>query len=92
MRQVIIENPVLNSPYEGPGRHFRFADDGIMDEIAEGRRVSSYFIPVAKPRKKGKQLVLDTEWTGERLQENRFINRVCERVAGRGFGGEREVH
>jgi len=81
MRQVVIENPVLNSPYEEPKRHFRFDEEGITNEVVEERRVSSYFIPVAKPRKKGKQLVLDTEWTEERIQENRFINQMRERVA-----------
>lgn len=81
MRQVVIENPVLNCPYEEPKRHFRFDDEGITNEAIEARRVSSYFIPVAKPRKRGRQFVLDTEWTEERLQENRFINQVRERVA-----------
>jgi len=81
MRQVIIENPVLNSPYEEPTRHFRFDQDGITDEILEARRVSAYFVPIAQPRKKGKQRVFDTEWTQERLEENKFINRVRVRVA-----------
>ena len=31
MRQVVIENPVLNSPFAEPTRHFRFSDDGITD-------------------------------------------------------------
>ncbi len=81
MRQVVIENPVLNSPFEEPERHFRFDDEGITDETVEVRRVSSYFVPIAQPRKRGRQLILDTEWTEERLQENRFINQVRERVA-----------
>ncbi len=81
MRQVVIENPVLNSPYDEPGRHFRFDEEGITDEIVEARRVSSYFVPIAQPRKRGRQLVLDTEWTEERIEENKFINRVRERVA-----------
>lgn len=25
---TVIENPILNSPYEMPGRHFRFDDQG----------------------------------------------------------------
>jgi hypothetical protein len=33
--QVVIENPILNSPYEEPRRHFRFTEDGITDEIVE---------------------------------------------------------
>lgn len=80
-QQVVIENPVLNSPFDEPQRHFRFSDDGITDEIVEKRRVSSYFIPIAKPRKRGGQLAFDTEWTQDRVEENIFINRVRERVA-----------
>ncbi len=81
MRQVVIENPVLNSPFEEPQRHFRFDDEGITNEIVEARRASSYFVPIARPRKKGRQLVLDTEWTEERIEENKFINQVRDRVA-----------
>ncbi|MDO8588668.1 MAG: DEAD/DEAH box helicase family protein [Armatimonadota bacterium] len=80
-KQVVIENPVINSPFEEPRRHYRFSEDGITDEIVESRRVSSYFIPVAQPKKKGKQLVLDTEWTKDRIEENKFINYVRARVA-----------
>ena len=35
MKQVVIENPVLNSPFEDPKRHFKFADEGVTDEIVE---------------------------------------------------------
>jgi hypothetical protein len=38
MSQVTIDNPVINSPFEEPQRHFRFTDDGITDEIVPGRR------------------------------------------------------
>ena len=83
MAEVIIENPILNSPFEEPRRHFRFSDEGITNEISEARRVSSYFIPIAKPKKKGKaaQLAFDTEWTKDRIEENIFINRIRERVS-----------
>jgi type III restriction enzyme len=53
MRQVVIENPILNSPFVEPTRHFKFSDEGITNEIVAARRVSSYFIPIAKPEKKG---------------------------------------
>ncbi|MCC6444127.1 MAG: DEAD/DEAH box helicase family protein [Armatimonadetes bacterium] len=79
-KPVTIENPVINSPFSTPERHFRFSEEGITDEIAPGRRVSSYFIPIPQPRKKGRQLSLETEWTSERLQENAFINQVRGRV------------
>jgi type III restriction enzyme len=83
MKQVVIENPVINSPYFEPTRHFKFSDDGITDEIVDARRISSYFIPIAKPKKKGKsdQLSFETEWTKDRIEENKFINRIRGRVA-----------
>jgi len=43
MRQVVIENPILNSPFEEPYRHFRFSDEGITNEVVGARRISSYF-------------------------------------------------
>ena len=80
MPQTVIENPIINSPYLEPTRHFKFSDEGITNEIVEERRKSSYFVPIAQPRKKGTQLSFDTEWTGDRIEENKFINQVRERV------------
>lgn len=81
MKQVVIENPILNSPYKEPNRHFKFAEEGITNEIIEARRISSYFMPIAKPKKKGKQLSLDTEWTEDRIEENKEINQIRDRIA-----------
>ncbi|MBM4047294.1 MAG: restriction endonuclease subunit R, partial [Planctomycetes bacterium] len=81
MRQVIIEDPVINSPFHEPTRHFRFSDEGITDEIVDGRRTSSYFVPIARPRKKGaRQLAFDTEWTQDRIEENKLVNQIRARV------------
>ena len=64
MEQVVIENPVINSPYAEPSRHFRFTDEGITNEIVGGRRSSSYFVPIPRAKTRGRQLVLPaTEWT-----------------------------
>jgi type III restriction enzyme len=82
VRPVIIENPVINSPFEEPKRHFRFSEEGITDEIVEARRVSSYFIPIPKPKKKSpRQLSFDTEWTADRVEENKLVNDIRRRVA-----------
>lgn len=81
MKQVVIENPIINSPFGEPKRHFRFTDEGITNEIVGKRRTSSYFIPIAKPRKQGKQLAFQTEWTQDRVEENKFINQIRDRVA-----------
>ena len=80
MKQVVIENPIINSPFEMPKRHFRFTEDGITDEIVDARRVSSYFIPIAKPKKRGKQLQFETEWTQDRIEENKLVNQIRDRV------------
>lgn len=81
MSQVVIENPIINSPFDEPIRHFRFTDEGITNEVIDGRRTSSYFVPIAKPKKKGaKQLQFDTEWTQDRIEENKLVNDIRRRV------------
>ncbi len=88
MSQVVIENPIINSPFGEPTRHFRFTDEGITNEKVHGRRTSSYFIPIAKPRKTGKQqLQFDTEWTQDRIEENKLVNDIRRRVAAWRKGG-----
>src|SRR5437867_6313207 len=85
---VVIENPILNSPFLEPSHHFRFSDEGITNEVVEGRRISSYFIPIAKPKKKnGKQLAFDTEWTEDRIEENKLVNEIRQRVGKWRQGG-----
>ncbi|MEK7760117.1 MAG: DEAD/DEAH box helicase family protein, partial [Nitrospirota bacterium] len=65
-----------------PTRHFRFTDEGITNEEVDGRRTSSYFVPIAKPKKKGaQQLQFDTEWTQDRIEENKLVNDIRRRVA-----------
>ena len=82
MSQVIIENPIINSPFAEPTRHFLFTDEGITDEIVDRRRTSAYFVPIAKPKKKGsKQLHFDTEWTQDRIEPNKLVNDIRRRVA-----------
>lgn len=88
MKPVVIKNPIINSPFEEPKRHFRFTDDGITDEIVTGRRTSQYFIPIPHSKKKSpKQLSFDSEWTADRIEENSFINQIREKVATWRKGG-----
>ena len=80
-----IENPVINSPFSEPQRHFEFDDEGITNEIVCRRRQSAYFIPIPKPKTKQTDHQTDIDfgegWTKDRLQENKFINDVRKRVA-----------
>ena len=92
MPDTIIENPILNSPFREPDRHWRFIDEGITNEIVETRRASAYFVPIPPPKKKGKQLQFDTEWTQDRIEPN--VNRIRQRVKlwrEREFGGVTQV-
>jgi type III restriction enzyme len=34
--QVSIENPILNSPFTEPARHFRFDEQGITPDMSRG--------------------------------------------------------
>ena len=87
MPPVVIDNPILNSPFSEPTRHFRFSDDGITDEIVEGRRESGYFLPIASPRKKSGQMKFDSEWTQDRFFSSPRINRIRDRVKQWRSGG-----
>lgn len=81
MTQIVIENPIINPPFDEPTRHFRFTDEGITNEIVDGRRISSYFVPIARPKKKcGQKSLFETEWTQDRIEENRLVNDIRRRV------------
>ncbi len=81
MKQVVIENPIINSPFKEPTRYFRFSDEGITNDVVKGRRTSSYFVPIAKPKKKGvNQLHFETEWTSDRIEENKLVNDIRRHI------------
>jgi type III restriction enzyme len=78
----VISNPIINSPYRAPTRYFAFDNDGITDRIEEGRRPSSYFVPVPRPRKRGVQQQLEfAELTADQIEKNQFVNDVRARLA-----------
>lgn len=81
-KTVVIENPILNSPFKEPNRHFRFSDEGITNEKVEARRISAYFIPVPRSKKQADmQPLFKTDWTEDRIEENKLINNIRERVS-----------
>ncbi|MGH3303070.1 MAG: BPTD_3080 family restriction endonuclease [Streptosporangiaceae bacterium] len=79
MADRVIDNPIINSPYRAPDRHFKFDTDGITNEIVDGRRPSSYFVPVPRPRKRGAQMEF-AELTGDQIESNQLVNDIRERV------------
>ncbi|MGH3797617.1 MAG: BPTD_3080 family restriction endonuclease [Pseudonocardiaceae bacterium] len=79
MADKVIDNPILNRPYDEPSRHFAFDDAGITDRIEDSRRPSSYFVPVPRPRKGPRQLEL-AELTADQIKLNELVNRVRAQV------------
>ena len=42
--RVLITDPILNCPFVEPTRHFAFDDDGITDQILDGRELFPLFL------------------------------------------------
>jgi len=79
LAQVVIENPILNSPFEEPSRHFRFNEENsITDEIVLGRRPSTAIVPVARPRsrKNDLQQMLPGDFSQDRAEPNKLVNDI----------------
>jgi type III restriction enzyme len=84
---AVIDDPILNSPFREPTRHFKFDEEGITNEIQSGRRPSSHFVPIPRAKKRGKQLQFETEWTKDRIEPNPVVDRIRQRVAAWRQGG-----
>src|SRR5262249_1996194 len=82
MKPVVIENPILNSPFAMPGRHFLFDETGITDVVADGRRPSCSFVPLTRPAPPGNAHPFETLWTQDRATCNDAINPMRSRVDG----------
>ena len=79
MPPVTIDNPILNSPYREPERHFRFdGNNEITDTIDPGRRGSTYFLPIAAPKKKTGPSLFDN--LEEKKEESGHVNRIRQLV------------
>ena len=96
--EASLENPILNSPYEPPARHFVIGATGPTGEVKDGRRLSDSLIPVPVSRKGrqgattavAEQQGFDFGVTRERREENSLINDIRSRAElwrARGYGG-----
>jgi type III restriction enzyme len=77
--KVIIANPVLNSPFEEPKRHFIFEGEDITDKVSESRRPSGHFTPIARARSRDGQAPLEFS-SSEEYEEIRLVNEIRRRV------------
>lgn len=81
MPETFIDNPVLNSPFKEPDRHFELDETGNpTGVIKDGRRPSIYLVPVPPPKKRTRGAVQAELALGvggeERVTENPLINLI----------------
>ena len=86
MSQAFYERPILNSPYEYPGRHWQPDDRGLpTDELVETRRTAEFISPVPAPKAQaGKPIQLrlafgEKELSTAEQQYNRGSQRALSR-------------
>ncbi len=90
-----LSNPILNSPYDVPARHWEMGPHGPTGSVLEGRRPSQSFVPVAPVRKGRKRSAsasastepqaddtsqLELSLTHEQVQRNSLINELRQAV------------
>jgi len=89
VQSPVINNPILNSPFVEPTRHWLLDESGIPTGIeTSGRRRSEFIVPVPPPKhlvKAQAALAFEEEY-GER-KPNDYINEIRGKVAAwRGLG------
>ena len=90
MSQVVIENPIINSPFLEPLRHFRFDENNsITTEVLPGRRPSSHVVPVAQPRSRrsAAQQQLPGDFSQDLNAPNELVNDIRLHVGRWRSGG-----
>ncbi|WP_372424168.1 BPTD_3080 family restriction endonuclease [Salinarimonas chemoclinalis] len=74
-------NPVVNTPFAAPRQHYQLGEDGQPTGVlVDGRRPSVQIVPVPQARRQKKEPELDLGDLAQRVEENRLVNRIRERV------------
>lgn len=75
-----MQNPIINSPYLEPTKHFKADERGISDEIIEIRRPSARYVSaMPRTRKRDRQLSMNLAegaFSAEMQEDNEFINKI----------------
>ena len=86
MPPTFSEQPILNSPYAYPARHWELGDDGIpTDRVAERRREAKHVVPVPPPRRSSQQpamqlgVAISTD-EGQEYDPSPIINEIRRHV------------
>jgi len=87
MSNPFFDQPILNSPYVRPLRHWELDDDGQpTQKIIETRRRAEFITPIPKPKTRKEsadqqKMVFDEGPPGLLLPNRRAVDRVANRVA-----------
>jgi type III restriction enzyme len=75
------DNPVINSPFAAPEKHYQLNDDGQPTGIiSPGRRGSMQIVPVAAARRRVKQGELGLGDAGQQTKVNQLVDDIREVV------------
>ena len=78
MEQDFKDNPILNSPYHKPNKHWRLDSTGYpTGKLANERRESRHFVPIPPSERKRRRVELPFE---EKSESNALINDIREQV------------
>lgn len=77
-----IDNPILNSPFAEPSRHWELDENGIPTGTpAQGRRRSEFIAPAPPPKHKVKaQAALDLEDEYGKRQPDNYVTEIRSKV------------
>ena len=65
-----FEQPVLNSPYERPSRHWELDETGQpTQQIVESRRAAEFITPIPQPKKSTQQAALVFDEAARKLED-----------------------
>ena len=85
MEYDFYENPILNSPYEYPSRHWELDGAGQPTaRVVESRRTATFVAPVPPPRRGSAQMALDVDGASnggvQRYDRNADVDAIRRRV------------
>lgn len=79
MSSEFFAEPILNSPYDYPGRHWELDNSGQpTTKIVEARRRAEFLTPIPKPESQGKKKARQQELN---LQGEASLNSQCGQYA-----------
>jgi type III restriction enzyme len=78
---TVIENPIINSPFEEPQQHHELDSRGNpTGQIITRRRASTYLTPIPQPRKQSSTQLALLDVTVEKEEPNYTINQIRQHV------------